>query len=218
MHPEKCKRPLASGSVSIPEALCVAAFLIFLSIILAVDISNTFVYFIISLFILTTLYSVWLKNEPFADLLSIGLNFVLRAISGTTIIGRDISPWLVMCTFFLSLFLSTAKRESDLLYLREKAVLHKPVLQYYTQELTQALMVIATTALIISYGMYSFLSQYNHLLFTMPFALYCILRYFFHALNGSEIARHPEKGFKDIRLVLGAAGWMLSIVALIYFL
>lgn len=216
-HPEKCKRPIASGEISIPEALAMCIFLLFISTLLAYDLAPKFSFFVWSLFGLTTLYSVSLKNEPFADLLMIAVNFIVRAVSGAVIINRDISPWLVFCTFFLSLFLSTAKRESDLHYLKEKAAEHKPVLKYYTPELTRALMIIATTSLIISYAMYSFLSQYQHLLFSLPFALYCIFRYFYLAMQGSEIARHPEKGFKDIRLVLGGVGWAISIILLIYF-
>ncbi|MDO8661143.1 MAG: decaprenyl-phosphate phosphoribosyltransferase, partial [Candidatus Woesearchaeota archaeon] len=137
-----------------------------------------------------------------------------RSVSGTFLIHVSISPWLVLCTFFLSLFLSTAKRQSELSFLGEKAQMHRSSLKKYTPQLTNALIIISTALLIVSYSLYSFLSNYKYLFFTIPIALYVITRYLYLAYSGSEIARHPEKAIKDWKLVLG----MFLLVAIDLFI
>jgi len=179
---------------------------------------NNFFYCVISLFILSSAYSLFLKREAFVDVLVIGINFVIRASSGAYIIDVKISPWLIVGIFFLSLFLSIGKRHADLIFLGNKASKYKEVLKVYSKENTTALMIVSTALLIITYAFYSFSSEYSHLIFTLPFALYVIFRYFTLVFTGSEIARHPEKGIKDIRLVIGSLLWLASTLLIIYFL
>ena len=170
----------------------------------------------ISLFVLTQFYSFFFKRIVFADILVIAILFVIRAVSGVYIINVEISMWLILCPFFLSLFLSTGKRRSNLVLLKEKAAETKKVLQYYTVELTDSLILISTTLFIISYTLYCFLSDHNHLIYTLPFALYVIFRYFYLIKSGSIIARHPEKIRKDIPIVLGILLWIISVIVILY--
>ncbi|MFA6088468.1 MAG: UbiA prenyltransferase family protein [Candidatus Woesearchaeota archaeon] len=200
-HPEKKERPLASGRISVFEAIIVAIILFGLSIIISLELGVMFLICVLVLFGLTLLYSIYLKKEAVADVIAIALNFVVRAISGTFIINVFISPWLIVCPFFLALFLAVGKREADLRFLKGSALQHKEVLKYYTIEMTSTLMVISTTCLIISYSLYSF-SKTSKLLLTLPFAIYAIFRYYYLIQSGSEIARHPEKMYKDIRLII----------------
>jgi hypothetical protein len=53
------------------------------------------------------------KNIPILDIICVAFGFVLRALSGGFIIDVDISPWLVLCALFLSLFLAIHKRKSE---------------------------------------------------------------------------------------------------------
>lgn len=215
IHSEKMDRPIASGKIKIWQALIMLAPLLLLSLIIAYTLSTYFLYSVIALFILTQLYTFYFKKEAFADILFIGVNFVIRAVSGTFIINSAVSPWLVLCTFFLSLFLSAGKREADIILLGEKAGIHKESLGSYSKSMTNALMILATSLLIISYSLYSFLSTHK-LLLTLPFAMYSTFRYFCLVYSGSEIARRPEKAFKDARLMISSILWLLAVFALIY--
>lgn len=216
-HPEKKNRPLASEKVSIKQAFLVFLILFTLSILTAFNLSLFFLYSILTLFLFNLAYSLFLKNEMFLDILIIAINFVIRAISGTFIIQVSISPWLILCTFLLSLFLSVGKRHSDLIYLKEEAINHKPVLKDYTKEITNVLMIISTSLLIIAYSLYSFLSNYKNLIYTLPLSLYVIFRYFYLIYTGSIIARHPEKILKDKKITIGIILWLILIFLIIYY-
>ena len=216
-HPEKRMRPIASGKIPVPLATLIALILLIASILIALSFSPYFLVSLGALFFLTLIYSFGLKNEPFVDILLISFNFVLRAISGTFVINTAfISPWLILCPFFLALFLAVGKRESDLLFLGKKAQKHKPVLKFYTPQITNALLIITTTATIMSYAAYAFQSNTGKLVFTLPFAIYVILRYMYHIYEGSEISRNTELIVKDWRLLTGAILWVVSTLAILY--
>ncbi|MBI2040904.1 MAG: UbiA prenyltransferase family protein [DPANN group archaeon] len=212
---EKVARPLASGKIKVWQATAMAIFLLGASFAIGAKLSYKFLSIQLALFAVGQIYNIFLRKEEFADILTIASSFVLRAVSGTFIIGSDISPWLVICTFLLSLFLSIGKRHGELIMLRENADAHRPALKFYTKEVTGALMIVATTTLIMSYSFYSFLSNRN-LLFTLPISLYAVFRYFHLAYSGSEIARKPENMHKDWKLFASVFIWVLTIFAILY--
>jgi len=215
-HPEKRKRPLASGKVSKFGAVLLAFVLGFLAIVVSYSMSVNFLYAVIVLFISNQLYSFIFKNEVFLDILFISVNFVIRAISGTFLINSDISPWLVLCTFFLAIFLAVGKRKADIMFAGKDAHRHRKVLKYYNDKITDFLLLIATTLLIVSYALFSFLSQHYGLIWTLPVSLYVILRYFYLITSGSKIARNPELFVMDFRLVVGIFIWMILVFAFLY--
>ena len=221
LHPEKKDRPLASGQISKKQALFLGGFLYIALIVLASFLSFYFLLIALFIFVLTFLYSLFLKNELFIDILTLAINFVLRTVSGAFVATAGnkpivwISPWLILCPFFLSLFLSIGKRESELILLGENAKDHKTVLGQYTTKLTGSLMTITTTLLIMSYSLYSFLSR-SPLLWTLPIALYIIFRYLQLVYSGSKISRCPEQTYKDIKLCLAVLLLVLIILFILY--
>ncbi len=204
IHPEKKHRPIASGKITIPLALIIAGILLIISLAIPIinDFDHMFTLSIISLFLLTNMYSFWLKNEVFIDIIMISANFVIRAVSGVFIIKSPVSSWIILCPFFLALFLATAKRHADIILLKEKQTNHKEVLKHYTKEITTSLMIITITLLIISYSLYIFSTGNNFMFYTLPFVLYCVFRWFMYAFQGSNIARHPEMIITDIRFII----------------
>lgn len=215
-HPEKKNRPIASGAISILVASCISVILLLASLLSAYSGGALFFWTVVFLFAFTQLYSFILKEKLFLDILSIATNFVVRAVAGTFLINVKISPWLVLCTFFLSLYLSVGKRHAEVLYLGEKAAMVRTTHQYYTKELTTSLLNISTSLLIISYSLYSFLSEHKNLLITLPFALYVIFIYYHHIISGNKIARHPEYVFLDLRMIAGMMLWSILTVVLLY--
>jgi 4-hydroxybenzoate polyprenyltransferase len=217
LHPEKKYRPLAYGKVTIYEAYIISILFLIASIIIAYYLNIVFLILIVILFILTTLYTIWLKNEPLVDILLIAINFVIRAISGAFILSIFVSPWLIVCPFFLALFLASSKRNGDLRLLKKMAITHKKVLKYYTLQTTNALMIMSTTCFIIAYSIYAF-SRTELLLITLPFAVYFLYRYYFLVSIGSEIARNPQKAYKDKKLIISAILWSILTFIIFYYL
>lgn len=221
-HPEKKNRPLASGKVGILTALMLSIFLLVGSVALAFWISVYFSYFVLLLFIASQLYTFVWKKQAFADVIAIAINFVIRAVSGTVVIVVNngpwlkVSPWLILCPFFLSLFLSLAKRKADIITLGKNAAKHKEVLPFYTPQVTDALLIISTCLLLISYSLFSFLSSHPFLLLTLPPMLYFVFRYLYLIESGSIIARHPEIMYRDRGLVFSGLLTFIVAVAVLY--
>ncbi len=216
-HPEKSRRLLASGKISVLQAFFLGMFLLFFGLWLSFYLSFIFFMLALTLFLLTMLYTFFFKMIAFADVLLIATNFVLRAVAGVFIITPSpftLSPWLVLCTFFLALFLAVCKRASEV---QHHAATYRAVLSFYTPEVTRALLTISTTALIIVYTLYSFFSQYPHLLFTLPLAMYTILYFLYLVFSGSEIPQHLEYLYLEPRLLIGVFLWILAVLVVIYF-
>jgi 4-hydroxybenzoate polyprenyltransferase len=216
LHPEKKLRPLASGKVSIPEAAIIGIIALGASIMIAANQNTFFFLSVLLLFFLTTLYSLGLKEEPVLDVVLISINFVIRVVSGALLLNIFISPWLIVVPFFLALLLAVGKRGADLRLLKDSAVAHKKVLQHYEEQTINGLMIISTTCLIIAYSLYAFARTYL-LLFTIPFAVYTVFRYYMLANQGSEVARNPGKIYKDIRLVIFVSLWIISTFIILYY-
>lgn len=214
-NPEKRARPIAAGIISIKQAYVAAALLLALGLLLAFMLSPSFVIFASAIFIITFVYSIKLKHIAILDIVAIAVNFVLRAVSGAYIISVIVSPWLIVCTFFLSLFLSAGKRFSESGFLAKRAASHRKVLSDYTPELTKALLNISTVSLIMAYSLYSFMSIYPMLILTLPIALYIIFHYLALIYNGSEIARKTELFYKDKGIMAGLIMFFILIFIII---
>ncbi|MBD3318558.1 decaprenyl-phosphate phosphoribosyltransferase [Candidatus Woesearchaeota archaeon] len=216
-HPEKRQRPLASQKIPLWAGIVLALTLFVSAVAIAGPLGQRFAASILFLFLFTQFYSFVLKHEVFADIIAISINFVIRANSGAYLIDVPISNWLVIGVFFFALFLASGKRHADLLLLKDKATTHKKTLKYYTPEITNALMIISTTILLFTYTLFTFLSTHKNLIYTIPFALYAILRYAMLASQGSIIARHPHYGITDIKLVISSLLWVAITGFLLYY-
>src|SRR5438552_997459 len=77
----------------------------------------------------------WTKN---VYVLAVSFGFVLRAAAGAAVIPAEISPWLLLCTFLLALFISLGKRRHELVLLGGAADAHRSALQRYTVPLLES--------------------------------------------------------------------------------
>lgn len=216
LNPEKKHRPIASGSVKPGKAFIIALALYAIALAVSMLISTYLTLVILSFIALTNLYSLFLKNELFADITVIGINFVLRAIGGVFAINVALSPWLIVSVFFLAVFLASSKRYSEVMMFGYKAIKHRDVLQHYTKDLSQSLLNISTSILLVSYAFYSFQSSHQGLVYSMPIAFYAVLRYHYLVRQNSKIARHPELFVKDYRLLVSALLWGIAVFIALY--
>jgi 4-hydroxybenzoate polyprenyltransferase len=216
IHPEKRKRPIASGKIKLSTAILIKSVLLITALVIAKNIDKTFLYIIVTIFLIMQVYTFLLKNEAFADIITISTLFVLRAVAGAVAIKVRISPWLILCTFFLSLLIITAKRRADLRLLGQNAANHKEVFKYYSLKILNAILLISIVSLVMAYSLYSFLSIYALLILTLPFALYVMLRYLYLIYEKESIARNPEKIIYDKKLIIGIFIWFIIVIFIIY--
>jgi 4-hydroxybenzoate polyprenyltransferase len=113
-HPVKRHRPVASGALSPGAALTAAAGLFVLSMLLLVLVAPPAVPWVGLYAAVTALYSFGLKAVPLFDVFVVAAGFVLRVLAGSAAAGVVASHWLLLCTFFLALFLALSKRRGEL--------------------------------------------------------------------------------------------------------
>ena len=117
MHPDKCKRPLASGAVSRWHALLLmlVCWAVSLGIILLCEwplgMGRMPLLGVVGIYIfMNVAYSLGLKRLAIVDVFLIAVGFVLRVMAGGFSTGIELSHWIVLMTFLLALFLALAKR------------------------------------------------------------------------------------------------------------
>ena len=217
LHPEKWNRPIASGKISGIEALIIVLVLFTIGFGIALLLPIKFIYAALGYFVLSQLYTAWLKHEAFADILTISVNFVIRAIAGAFAISVWVSPWLILGIFFLALFLMFGKRTSELALLKKQAIFQRKALRSYKSGVVSRLNTLATTALVISYTLFVFFGEHPLLYINLPPALYAIFRYESLVSSGDKIARHPEIVFTDKRMVTAMLIWAIITFSVLYF-
>ncbi len=189
-HPEKKSRPIASGALPVSIA-SVAAFLLATGVLITSWILAPTYALVLSIYLIMQLaYSFKLKHVVILDVLIIAAGFVLRALAGVTLAmdagysDISISHWLIVCTFFLAVFLAFAKRRYEVVSLGDNAAGHREILEEYSISLLDELMGIATAASIIGYSIYSVSQRTMELVstklwVTIPFVVYGVFRYLY---------------------------------------
>jgi 4-hydroxybenzoate polyprenyltransferase len=114
LHPEKSKRPIASGALSIRTAILSGVFLLVSSLAAAYWIAPLFTGILIFYLVINMLYSTWLKHVVIIDVMVIALGFVLRGFSGALVVDVGLTSWFILCIMLLALFLALSKRRHEL--------------------------------------------------------------------------------------------------------
>lgn len=217
-HPTKSKRPIASGKISVKTALVFFIFLSAGAIAGSFCINNYFGASLAGYIALNILYSVALKRMVIIDVITIALGFVIRVVAGALAIRVYFSPWLIFCTFFLTLFLAVSKRKSELIFYQNEQSA-RPVLSQYSLEFIEKINTVVFSSVLISYALYTFSSVHGvWLMTTIPVVLYGLLRYFFI----SDKKRIPDDGpsddlLRDRPLQLTILIWVIMLLFIIYY-
>ncbi len=218
-HPEKKQRPLPSGRVTKTQAVVFASALFVAASYASFSLSYLFGLASLLFFFLGLAYTFLLKNMYIVDVITIAVLFSMRAILGILEINVYLSPWLVLCTFLLALFLALGKRKSEMVFLGKKAKSHRKVLEPYDNLSTDYLIVSAISALFISYSIYSIIAKANtYMIITIPVAAFLLFRYMSFIFGSSRISRNTEKVFSDKQMLSGTIVWIVLVYLVLYVL
>lgn len=215
-HPKKRKRPLPSGTLKSYQAILSAIIFIIIALTGAYLINMPFFLISVTFFLLIMVYSLFLKQFIIVDILVISTGFVIRAIAGALAISVFVSPWLIICTFLLALFLALGKRRHELFLLGDEAGAHRQSLKGYSTMMLDQMIIITTSTLIMSYSLYTFFAGNILMMLTIPFAFYGIFRYLF-LIHSKNIGGEPEMLFKDRGMLFSIILWVLIVVGVLYF-
>lgn len=218
LHPTKKFRPMAAGLLNPHIALIVGCFLFVGICILALYINSLFGMILVIYFLLNVAYSIKLKHVVILDVMTIAIGFGLRAIGGAAIISVNLTPWFIICTMLLALFLATSKRRHELYILSNDSSNHRQVLNKYSYELIDQMNTIVLTSTIVSYALFTFTSGHTvHLMWTLPFVLYGIFRYLY-LIHIKKEGGSPDKIlFEDAHLLVTVILYAITVVAVLIF-
>ncbi len=168
LHPRKRNRPIASGAV--PVATAKVFSLSLLGCAAAVTLLALFnpergnwkamspvlwlAVFVLGYVVNTTLYSVRFKHAVVLDVISLATGFVVRVLGGCAAAGVTPSPFLLNCTFFVSMFLAFGKRLGERRTMGEQAGAARAVQSAYTDELLRMAVMVTGVVSLVSYAGY----------------------------------------------------------------
>ncbi|WP_124116434.1 decaprenyl-phosphate phosphoribosyltransferase [Paenibacillus xylanexedens] len=214
-HPVKKYRPMASGQVNPSHALLFGIILLILSVGTAFMMNPLFGVLCIVYFMLNVSYSFVLKHLVILDMMTIAAGFVLRAIAGGVLIHVPFTPWFLICTMLLSLFLAIGKRRNELTLLEGNTGSHRKVLDNYSITLLDQFNTIVTTATIISYSLFTFTSDRTiHLMWTIPLVIYGMFRYLYLIHMKNQGGSPDRVLFEDKPILITVMLYVISVVTI----
>jgi len=221
-HPAKKLRPIASGQLSVGWALGIALVLASLSLLSAFYLDTNFAWVALSYFGLMLLYTFVLRDIVILDVFSIAAGFVLRAVAGVVVIAVELSPWLIICTILLSLFIALGKRRHELVTLSDVAVKHRAILDEYNPQLLDQLISAVAGSTIMAYALYTLWPETiakfgtHNLVYSVPFVLYGIFRYLYLIYRKDQGGKPEEIVLTDLPLIIDLGFWIAALMVIIY--
>ncbi|MDO5538444.1 MAG: UbiA prenyltransferase family protein [Eubacteriales bacterium] len=188
LHPIKCERPIAKGSIGIFQAKTISVCLVIigyaililnrqfdLETLLSVSVIYWMYYF------LNIFYSIKGKNIPLVDIAILASGFLLRLFFGAFITDIKISNWLYMLVLFGAFYLGLGKRRNEFKRISEnsKRIGSRTVLKFYTYSFLDKNMYLCLTLAIMFYALWcaEYQGKSNLLIFTIPLVLLIAMKY-----------------------------------------
>jgi 4-hydroxybenzoate polyprenyltransferase len=227
LHERKRHRPLPAGKLSRPRAAAAAVLIAAVAVAWATRVGSEFTIVACAFLVLNLLYSFVLKRVVLLDAMSISVSFILRAIGGVEALvpidpDIQISPWLLICTLFLSLFLAFCKRRHELLSLEgEIAANHRESLSEYSPALLDQLVGLTASGSVLSYSIYAIwpdtVAKFgtHSLVYTVPLVVLGVMRYL-HLVYTREKGGNPSELLLHERFLLTVVlAWIALVVVIL---
>ena len=227
LHPVKKNRPLASGDLSQGFARFFLVIALSAAGALSLWLGPTFAISAACYLAINVFYSLWVKRMVVLDVVSIALGFVVRAIAGVELIRPvhpdvALSPWLLVCTFFLALFLGFGKRRQEIVGHADRATEQRAVLRLYSVELLDVLHSVCAGMTLVAYTIYTIwpatVAKMNSeaLLYTVPFVTYGLFRYLWLVRVGNDGEDPSSTLVRDRPLLMTIVVWVVAVAAIVY--
>ncbi len=224
-HPRKRTRPIAAGQLSQRAGLILAAGLAVVALALAAALSPVTAAWAAGYLALNVLYSLALKHVAFVDVLVIAAGFIARVAAGGAAIAVAPSPWLLLCTGLLALFLGLGKRAHELTVARKDgrdAATTRAALAGYRLGVVRAAMLAVGLATGVAYLLYTvdhhtvgFFGT-EELPWSAPFCLLGLARFAWLTLARPGKDSPTDAMLTDPLFLLNLAAWAATILVIVY--
>jgi 4-hydroxybenzoate polyprenyltransferase len=216
LHPQKRHRPIASGAVPTGTAVAILAACAVASAATCLILPWEVGALIAGYVTLNLVYAGGVKRLVLLDVMSIAAGFMFRILAGGAAAGVNLSPWMLLTAFFLSLFLGFTKRMSELLTVAPNG--RRRVLALYSRGFLTLMVGMFVSLTIITYSLYVFfprsstLESGHGLVFSVPLVVYGLLRYLHLATKRREVGDVAEAIRRDVPLMACIGLWIITVV------
>jgi len=222
LHEVKRNRPIASGKVSVRNAVILGVFTGALALIIqvaAVQGHWSWTYLYLGCYLLINFaYSFGLKNVPIVDICILAAGFVIRLIYGASITDTSVSQWLFLTIMVFSLYLGLGKRRNEIDRQRDGDT--RTVLKHYTYTFLDKNMHMCLTLGLVFYSLWTvnmsngFLND-NGLIWTVPLVIMITMKYGL-IIEGDSFGDPVDVLFSDYVLLILIILYVLLICAIMY--
>jgi len=222
LHPTKRYRPIAAGQVAVSTARAVSITLTFASLSAAWFLSPGFFVVIFSYYLMQLGYTFGLKRIAFVDVVIIAFGFVLRALGGGLAIDVRISPWLLLCTLLLALFLGLCKRRHEKVVLSDLKDTARPSLGQYSESTLDTGILLIAGATVMAYILYTISPDTSakfgdrRLLTTTPLVAIGLFRYYRLVYRHQQGGRPEKVLLTDLPLILTILSYGIITLSLFF--
>ncbi len=220
-HPDKCRRPIASGAISQAQGILIGSVLLASGFSMAFFLRPEMLVFSVLYFVVNVAYSLSLKHFAIVDVSLIGLGFLLRVLAGGAVTGVAVSHWLIVLTFLLALILGFAKRRGEYLVAMGDNNFRKALEGYNLPFLDMSIVVCSTVA-VVAYLMYCFSPEVtgrmgsDEIYYTAFFVVVGVLRYLQLTLVFGKTESPTRALLRDGFLQVVLLAWIGSFAWLLY--
>ena len=224
-HPVKCKRPIASGAITIPQAYGMMALSMLVSIVLMFLLpagQTKTIFVLVAYFLINVAYCLRPKDYAIIDVCIIASGFVLRILAGGYATGVQLSKWIVLMTFLLTLFLAFAKRRDDVLRMNTTGQAPRANTSRYNLTFINQAITITAGVMLVCYVMYTvspeIIAQFatDKLYLTSILVILAILRYLQISFVDEKSGDPVKVALSDRATQLILLAWLLSFLVIIY--
>lgn len=220
-HPKKCHRPLASGVVSVPEAIILFVILLGLTVLFNFLTKANYVSWIFlgAYLIINIAYSLGLKRIPIVDIFLLSSGFFIRLYYGSVVVNVVVSNWLYLTVVMFSLYFGLGKRRNELQQLKDNDT--RDVLKGYNYLFLDKLMYVCLAVGLVFYSLWcvdetTVASLNNRIIWTIPFVVAIAMKYSLDIERGDSDGDPIEVVMHDKFLLIGAALFCVCFLLLMY--
>lgn len=218
-HPEKRRRPIASGELSRPVAWIASAGLAAVALIVAaLFVSPEVAALVAGYGAITVAYTLIVKRLVILDVMAIASLFILRVVAGAVAVEARASEFLLICTGMLALFLGFTKRRQEAILEQSEGGDTRPVLEHYSLPFLDQMVAMVTASAILSYVIYAVNSPRigSKMLATAPSVLYAIFRYLYLIYDRKDTRSTSAILTEDPGMIFAAVTWVATALLMLY--
>ena len=213
-HPTKKNRPIASGEVSVPNALITAGVCFAISAAITLYAGNTAALICLLLyFVLNLGYSMGMKNIPLVDVAILTSGFLIRVLYGAALTDIEISNWLYMTVVTGAFFMGLGKRRNE--FERQKGSDTRAVLKRYSYDFLDKNMYVCVALCDTFYSLWAMSHPNPRMIWSVPLFILILMKYSLD-IEGNSDGDPVEVIEHDLLLVGMVLVYGIGIVSLLY--